>query len=163
MENDRLKSADETSAPFLEFVAELRVTVGPIAEVGAIGSGIRRFVPITGGDFAGPKMRGRVLPGGADWQSSAPDGLTQLDARYVLETEDQVRIEVRNQGIRHAPPPVLERMLSGEIVDPLEYYFRTTPRFTVSAGKYEWLMQSVFIGIAERYPDLVVVRVWNVH
>lgn len=92
----------ERIAPSLEFVAELRVTVGPITELEKIGPCVRRFVPITGGDFAEPNLRGRVLPGGAEWQSAAPDGLTLLDARYVLYTEDRICIAVRNRGVRHA-------------------------------------------------------------
>ena len=83
--------------PGLEFVAELRVVIGPIMEIGTRGSVIMRVVPTTGGDFTGPKVRGRVLPGGADWQSADSRGLTAVDAHCVLETDDSVRIEVRNR------------------------------------------------------------------
>jgi hypothetical protein len=70
-------------------------------------SGLTRTIPITGGTFAGPHISGRVLPGGADWQFIEPDGLTRLDAHYVIETDDGVRIEMRNQGVRHGLSEIL--------------------------------------------------------
>src|ERR1700733_2861747 len=146
----------------LEFVLELRVTIAPAIEIGSSGACVRRVIPITGGTFCGPRLSGLVLPGGADWQSVEGNGLIIVDARYVIETADGVRIEIRNQGIRHATPEVAEGLAAGELVDPAEYYFRTTPRFTPPPGKYEWLKQAVFIGVAERYPDLVVVKVFKV-
>ncbi len=154
--------AGELCAPGLEFVLELRVDIGATAEIGRTTSGVRRMVPITGGTFSGPRLSGRVLAGGADWQLVLPDGITRVDAHYVLETDDGVRIEVRNQGTRHGPPGVLERIASGERVDPREYYFRTTPRFQPFDGSYEWLERSIFVGSAERYADLVIVKVWMV-
>ena len=46
----------------------------------------RRVVYITGGTFAGPRLRGAVL-GGADWQIRRRDGAIELDARYALKDE----------------------------------------------------------------------------
>jgi Protein of unknown function (DUF3237) len=149
--------------PFdLEFVLELRVTIGPAIEIGPSAAGLRRVVPITGGTFCGPQLSGIVLPGGADWQCTEESGLTIVDARYVIETADRVRIQIHNQGIRHAAPEVAERLAAGKPVDPGEYYFRTTPRFMPTQSRYEWLRQAVFLGVAERYPDLVVVKVFKV-
>jgi hypothetical protein len=156
-----MPKSHETVSPALEFVLELRVAVGPTMELGAGISGVRRTVPITGGTFHGA-LSGRVLPGGADWQSAESDDLTLVDAHYVIETEDGVRIEVRNQGVRHGPLEVIKRLAAGEHVSPTEYYFRTTPQFYPPEGKYKWLMRSVFVSSAERYADLVVVRVWKV-
>jgi Protein of unknown function (DUF3237) len=148
--------------PHLEFAFELRVNIGPVLELRSGSFGLRRTVPITGGSFRGPGVSGRVLPGGADWQFVERDGLTFVDAQYVIETEDAVRIEVRNQGIRHGTQDVLDRIAAGELVPSSQYYFRTTPRFQPPEGRYEWLKRSIFLGDAERYADLVVVRVWKV-
>ncbi len=149
-------------APALEFALELRVEVGPPLEVGSSSSGLRRTIPILGGSFAGPLIAGRVLPCGEDWQLVESDGLTHLDAHYVIETEDSVRIEVRNRGLRHGSPEVLARIAAGESVSPEEYYFRTTPQFHPPDGPYDWLRRSIFVGACERYSNLVVVRVWKV-
>jgi len=153
---------DPSPSPHLDFALELRVHIAPTLELGSGPFGIRRTVPITGGTFRGPKISGRVLAGGADWQLVQRDGLTFVDAQYVIETSNGVRIEVRNQGIRHASPEVFDRIEAGEIVPPGQYYFRTTPRFYPPDGQYEWLNRSIFLGIAERYADLVLVRVWMV-
>jgi len=149
------------SPPTLDFALELRVDIGPPLEVGSLSCGMRRTIPILGGVFSGPRIAGRVLPGGADWQFTDSDGLTELDAHYLIETDDGVRIEVRNKGIRCGSPEVLARIASGESVPPRDYYFRTTPRFYPPKGKYDWLRQAVFVGVCERYPDLVFVGVWK--
>lgn len=153
---------ESISTPQLEFALELRVNIGPTLEIGAGFSGMRRTVPITGGTLSGPQIAGRVLPGGADWQIVERDGLTFVDAQYVIETEDGVCIEVRNRGVRYAPEGVLARIGAGEPVPSTQYYFRTTPRFYPPHGKYDWLKRSVFIADAERYRDLVIVKVWRV-
>ena len=153
---------ESVSSPQLEFALKLEVSVSPTIDLGFGSLGYRRTVPITGGKFRGPGISGRVLPGGADWQIVERDGLTHVDAHYVLETEDAVRIEVRNQGIRHGPQAVMNRIAAGESVPSGEYYFRTSPRFYPPDGPYEWLKRWIFVGEAERQADLVIVRVWKV-
>jgi hypothetical protein len=153
---------ESQASPQLEFTLELRVDIGPVLEIGSGSFGLRRTVPITGGVFHGPEISGRVLPGGADWQFVERDGLTFVDAQYVIETGDAVRIEVRNHGIRHGAQDVLDRIAAGEPVPATQYYFRTTPRFFPPQGRYEWLKRSIFVGDAERYAGLVIVRVWRV-
>jgi hypothetical protein len=153
---------EPASSPQLEFAFELRVDIAPTIDLGAGSFGHRRTVPIIGGNFRGPGISGRVLHGGADWQLVERDGLTHVDAHYVLETEDAVRIEVRNQGIRHGSQDVMNRIAAGESVLSSEYYFRTSPRFYPPDGRYEWLKRWIFVGEAERHADLVIVRVWKV-
>jgi Protein of unknown function (DUF3237) len=148
--------------PQLQFVLELNVAIAAVLELGTGLSGTRRTVPITGGTFTGPLLSGRVLPGGADWQFVEEDGLTFVDARYVIETDDRVRIEVRNQGVRHGPGDLMARINARDAVSFDEYYFRTTPRFYPPAGRYDWLRRAVFVGVGARYADRVVVRVWSV-
>src|SRR5687767_14393071 len=104
--------------PTLTFAFEVRATVGPPLEVGAVAQGRRRIVPITGGTFEGPNFRGKVMPGGADWQIIRPDGFTELDTRYTLETDKGQIVYVQNPGMRHAAPDVMTSLLAGESVDP---------------------------------------------
>lgn len=148
--------------PTLEFVLQLNVDVGPTLDLGPSSGCVRRTVPINGGSFIGPLLRGIILPGGADWQIVEADGLTLVDARYVLETDDGVRIGVRNSGLRHGPAEVLQRIAAGEKVPASEYYFRTTPRFFPPQGRYDWMKEYIFVASAERSSDLVIVRVWKV-
>ena len=150
------------SAPELVFAFEVRVQVGPPLEIGPAARGTRRIVPILGGSFEGPELKGRVLPGGADWQIIHADGFSELDTRYTLEAESGDLIYVQNRGIRHAPPEVMKRLLAGEPVDPSQVYFRTTPTFETAAPNLQWLTRSVFVGTGERQPLAVTIRFWRV-
>jgi hypothetical protein len=147
--------------PVLTFAFELRATVGPPQEIGEVRGGRRRIVPITGGTFIGPQLRGTVLPGGADWQLMQPDGFAALDTRYTIRTEAGVLIHVRNAGMRHGPADVMQRLMAGEIVDPALVYFRTLPRFETSSPDLQWLTRAIFVGVGARYPDEVVIRFYK--
>ena len=149
-------------APGLVFAFEARVEVGPPLEVGQLPRGLRRIVPILRGTFEGPGIKGRVMPGGADWQIIGTDGFSELDTRYTLETDKGQVIYVQNAGVRHAPPEVMQRLLRGETVDPKLVYFRTVPKFETSAPDLQWLTKNVFVGTGERYPNEVVIRFWRV-
>jgi len=72
--------------PELLHVADLSVEVGDPIETGEPAAGVRRMIPILGGTVAGPRLTGRILPGGADFQLSRNDGVTELEARYVILT-----------------------------------------------------------------------------
>ncbi|HVW09270.1 MAG TPA: DUF3237 domain-containing protein [Bryobacteraceae bacterium] len=151
-----------SAAPGLEFIMEAQVTVGPALDVGRAPAGDRRIVPITGGTFEGPALRGRVLPGGADWQMIRADNTAELDARYTLETESGGLIYVRNRAIRHGSPDILRKLREGIPVDRSEYYFRTTPIFETAIPDLEWMTRSIFVGDGERFPDRVLIRFWRV-
>lgn len=145
-----------------EFTFELRAGVEAVQDVGDTPAGRRRFIPISGGTFEGPKLKGTVLPGGADAQVIRADGVTDLVARYTLKVEDGTLIYVVNRGLRHGPPDVMQRVMRGETVDPALYYFRTTPSFEVVAGPHDWLNRSIFVGTGARYAAEVHVRYFRV-
>jgi hypothetical protein len=148
--------------PHLSFVMKLHVKVGAPVEVGVVPRGRRRVIPIEGGTFAGPDLSGMVLPGGADWQIVRPDGFSELDTRYMLQTGRGDLIYIQNAGMRHAPPEITEKLLAGEDVDPSRVYFRTVATFETSAPGLQWLTRSVFIGTGERHPEDVIIRIWRV-
>jgi len=154
-----------TVLPQLTLALEVHAEVGEPTEIGDLAGRRRRMVPITGGTFEGHgglAVRGRVCPGGADWQLIHPDGLTEADARYILETDRGETIAVRNRGLRHASADVMRRLLSGERVDPSLVYFKSTPVFETAAPELQFLVRSIFVGVGERYPNEVVLRFWRV-
>jgi uncharacterized protein DUF3237 len=155
-------SNPDVSAPRLELSLQVRAQVGTPVDLGVVRGGRRRVVPILSGTFEGFGIKGRVLPGGADWQLIHEDGLTEVDARYTLEGDCQELIYVQNVGIRHAPRAVMEKLLAGEPVDPSLVYFCSRPTFETSAPDLESLTRFVFVGIGERYPTEVVMRFWKV-
>ena len=148
--------------PKLTLAMTLRVQVGPPMELGEVPRGRRRIIPILGGTFEGPNIRGKVLAGGADWQIVRADGLAELDTRYALQTEQGSVIYIQNAGMRHAPPEVTKKLLAGEAVDPAQVYFKTVPAFETGAPELQWLTRAIFVGTGERYPAEVVIRVWKV-
>src|SRR6185436_2966635 len=110
----RALAQGKPTEPKLTFAFEVRATVGSPLEVGQVAQGRRRIVPITGGTFEGPAIRGKVMNGGADWQIIRADGFTELDTRYTLETDKGQIIYVQNAGMRHAAADVMKRLLKGE-------------------------------------------------
>ena len=149
-------------APKLEFAFELHAEVGKPDEVGAVPGGTRRVIPVLGGTFNGPGLKGKILPGGADHQLLQSDGFTQLEARYIIQTEQGEMIYVTNRGMRHGPADVLQRLNAGERVDPNLIYFRTAATLDTPAPRLQWMARSIFVCVGERYPTEVVVRFYRV-
>jgi hypothetical protein len=138
--------------PGFELVTRVEAELGPPVSLGQSQWGERRVVPITGGRFDGPRLSGRIVPGGADWQVVHADGMISVDARYTLETEDGAGIYAQSRGVRHGPPEVLARLGAGERVDPAEYYFRAVIQLETGAPAYAWVNRALFIASAIRLP-----------
>ena len=143
-------------------VFEIDVRVGEPVSAGADDAGEVRVVPFESGTFAGPGLAGRLLPGGSDWQTVRRDGVLEIRARYLLETDRSERIEVVSEGIRHAPPGVLERIARGESVSADEYYFRTFIRLRTIAPRLAHLNLGLFVSVGERTRDAVHLTVYAV-
>jgi hypothetical protein len=151
-------------APVLEtkYVFTITANIGPVTSAGEIGSGVRRIIPITGGEVKGEGINGKVCPFGADFQIIRPNELIELEARYAFETDDGAVVYVENKGLRFGPIDLLQKLKRGDPVDPALIYFRTVPRFETGAAKYRWLMENLFIGSAARHADRVVIDVHRV-
>lgn len=158
-----LNAAAPTPAPALKFCFEAHVTVDKPLVIGPSARGLRRVIPITGGEVTGPRLKGNVVPGGADWQFVRPDGVIELEAKYTLQSHDGVLIMVTNGGMRHAPPDVLEKLTSGGEVPRSAYYFRTHAAFEApNESAYAWMNKAVFIGDAERTEGAAIIRFFRV-
>jgi hypothetical protein len=150
------------TAPRLEPIFAADVSVGAPLDLGDVGKGGRRVVPITGGEFSGPDIRGTVVPGGADWQILRGDGVSELEARYTLRTDDGALIMVRNLALRHGPPEVMAALAAGRPVEPGSYYFRGTTFFETGAQRYAWLAKSIVVCTGEREPAGVKLKFYKV-
>jgi hypothetical protein len=151
-------------APVLEtrYVFTVTANIGDVTSAGDIGSGVRRIIPITGGEVSGENINGKVCAFGADFQIIRPNELIELEARYAFETDDGAVVYVENKGLRFGPVELLQKLKRGEPVDPALIYFRTVPKFETGAAKYRWLMENLFIGSAARHADRVVIDVHQV-
>lgn len=140
------QAAEISDIPKAEFVYEALVTLGEVQQAGQTPSGRRVRIPITGGTFDGPHIRGTILPSGEDWQLVRPDGFTVLEASYWLRTDDGALIHIVNKGLVGRG------------------YGRTTPWFEAPDGPHGWLNEAVFAGtlapVAGR-TDAVTIRVFK--
>ena len=139
--------------PQLEFVMQMRVTIDGAYTVGETPHGRRVVIPITGGTFEGPRLKGTVLNGGADYQLVSSDGSrTEVEAIYSIQTDDGTYIHVRNRGI----------ICSGKDEnDKPTFYFKTAPQFEAPADSpYNWLNNAIYVC----QPDVngIVLNVWMV-
>jgi len=125
--------------PGVEFVYEAIADLAPPQVLGQTPLGMRRQIPILGGTFEGPKIKGTILAGGVDYQLVRPDGFTQIEATYTIQTHDGVYIHVHNHGvIRDIDKPAPQG------------YARTIPEFEAPNGPYGWLNEAVFVGTLAR-------------
>ena len=145
------------NTPELEFALQLKVTLGDAYSCGETQHGRRTIIPITGGTFEGPNIKGTIINGGADYQiANTALNRTELEAIYCIKTDDGVNIHVRNRGIINTG--------KDEQGNPT-FYFKAAPQFEAPAdSKYAWLNNSLFLC----QPDFatgfkgIVLNVWRV-
>ena len=138
--------------PRTELVWEAYADLDPMIDMGDTPLGHRRMIGIRGGTFVGPKLKGKILPGGADRQLLRKDGVTLLDALYEMQTDDGAVLTIRNQvkidpSAKPAP------------------YIRSSVEVTAPDGPHGWLNRAVFVGTLHPQPPekkAVVIRVYQV-
>src|ERR1700730_18061889 len=144
-----------------KYVFTITATIGSVISAGDVGHGVRRIIPITGGEVRGD-INGKVCAFGADFQIIRPNELIELEAKYAFENGDGAVVYVENKGIRFGPIELLQRLKRGEPGHPRLIYFCPLPKFERGSKKYRWLMKSLFIGSAARHADRVVIDVHQV-
>ena len=144
------------NTPQLEFALQLRVTLGEAFGINNTQHGRRTVIPITGGTFEGPGIKGTIINGGADYQLNGADGRTELEAIYCIKTDDDVYIYVRNRGI----------IANSKDADGKPtFYFKAAPQFEAPAdSKYGWLNNALFVCEPEWTQAFkgIVLNVWKV-
>src|SRR6185312_13832137 len=134
------------SAPGLTFLASIAVEVSEPIEVGETAEGVRRIIPITGGTVTGPQLNGRVLAGGADFQLLRSATLTELEAKYAIETDAGERTYINNFGTRTGSPEDIAALVRNEPVPPERIYFRCSPRALAGGPEWSWLSSRILLG-----------------
>ena len=140
----------------------ISVDLHEIISTHATPQGEVRVVPFATGTFEAAEFRGRLLPGGTDWQRVRSDQVLEIRAHYMLETDQGERIEVISEGIRAAPPEVLESMARGDDVSADLYYFRTFVRFNTAAERLAHLNRLLAVSFGERRKSSVHLQLYAV-
>ena len=149
--------------PELEHICDLAVSISVPVEIGLTPAGVRRIIPITGGRVSGPRLQGKILDCGADFQLILGEGTqAHLDARYVIEATDGALIFVQNRALRFTSLENSQRIIRAEPVDPSEVYFRCQPRLESASPAWRWLHESQFIGTGHRATDGVFLSFYRV-
>jgi hypothetical protein len=149
------------AAPVLRPVFSIVAHIGPIGLGGPGPLGQRQHIPILGGEVSGPRLQGRILPGGSDWALVRGDGASVIEAHYSIQASDGTLIYVHSRGLRVSSPEVLAQMRAGEAVDPDAVYFRATPSFEAPHGPHSWLNDYLFVATLERLPSGVRLQVFQ--
>lgn len=118
-----------------EFLFAMKADLEPPLNVGVTPHGTRMIFIVTGGTVEGPKIKGKVLPGGGDWFQLRSDGVGELDVKAAFETDDGHLIYVHYSGIVNSQ------------TEDGSTYFRTTPRFETASEKYGWLNNLIAVGV----------------
>ena len=149
--------AEPQNTPQLEFALQLKVTLGEASTCGETQHGQRTIIPITGGTFEGPNIKGTIINGGADYQlNNKATGRTELEAIYCIKTDDGVNIHVRNRGIINSG--------KDEQGNPT-FYFKAAPQFEAPVdSKYTWLNNALFVCLPDFATGFkgIVLNVWKV-
>jgi hypothetical protein len=130
--------AQAPKGPETEYVMTLKVKLGQAYGVGKTAKGNRFIIPITGGTFSGPDIKGEILEGGADYQLQNQEaGRTEVEAIYCIRTDDGVTIHIRNCGIIYN---------GKDAQGKTQFYFKCAPKFEAPMdSKYAWLNNSLFL------------------
>lgn len=149
--------SEPKDTPQLEFALQLKVTLGDAFSCGETQHGRRTVIPITGGTFEGPNIKGTIINGGADYQiANTAINRTELEAIYCIKTDDGVYIHVRNRGI----------ISSGTDAEGKPtFYFKAAPQFEAPAdSKYAWLNNALFLCAPDFSQEFkgIVLNVWRV-
>lgn len=113
-------------------VMRLTVKIAAPKIVGKTKKGFLQVIPIIGGSFSGKNIRGIVVPGGADWNTTLDEGGAHVFAKYLLETDDGEFIAIENEGL-----------LDSNTVSVI----KTTPTFQANVlGKYGDLNYGTYVG-----------------
>ena len=145
-----------------EPISTIHAELEAIMSLGQTPLGERRIINILGGPVRGPRLNGRVLPGGADWQIIRADGVADIQARYTIESDAGARILVSSEGLRHGPPDIIAKLARGENVDPSLYYFRTLMRFETADPAVDWMNRILAIAHGQREARAVRLDVYEV-
>jgi hypothetical protein len=157
-----LSGAD--APPGLELLLVARGQLAAPLQLGRTPMGERTVVPVLpGGRFEGPRLAGRMLEGAADVQRVRPDGVVELEAHGILETDDGVRILYRNVGIRWFTPEAEQALREGRAPDPGGVYSRAIPKFEAPMDSpYAWLNKALFLSAPARDAEGIRLTVWQV-
>jgi len=130
----------------MEYVCSFMITLHtPPQTIGVVAGELRVNLYASGGEVSGPKIRGRVLPGGVDFFKVRADGIAVLDVHLQIETHDKAIIDLSYSGVGDLGPDGLQQFIAG--TSPKVVAARAVPRMSTAHPDYQWLNRLQFVSI----------------
>ncbi|MFQ5700188.1 MAG: DUF3237 domain-containing protein [Myxococcota bacterium] len=148
--------------PKLELLLEYHADLKPPVAIGVGPLGNRQIFDVTGGTFEGPRLRGTIVPSGADWLLADANGVGRLDVRATFETHDGAFVYVQYYGIVVMNEKFTQALATGAPSSYGDIYFMIQPRFETGDPRYAWLNSVVAVGEGRVLPNAVEYRVFEV-
>jgi hypothetical protein len=141
----------------------LQVAYDRVQPIGALPIGVRGIYPVDGGTFEGARLKGRVLPEGADWVLWRSDDTMIIDVRAALETDDGALISMQYTGVGYTTTAEAGAAFRRrEVVAYDQLYVRTTPRFETADPRYAWLNRVVAVANGARTLEGPIYHVFSI-
>jgi hypothetical protein len=140
----------------------LQVDYTGLLNIGKTPYGRRRIAPVAGGTFEGARLRGEILPAGADWVMVRPDDNFTIDVRLTLRTEDGALVYLAYQGLFRASAENQARLRRGELLRPEDYTIRTVAKFESGGEHYHWLNDVLAIGAGRQTQGGAVYEIFEI-
>lgn len=160
-------SAPAVGGISVDFLFEVRIPLAAPIVVGAGPEGERVVLLARSGRFDGPHLHGEVVPlSGGDWVRRRADGVSIIDVRLCLRTDDGATILMTYHGRLHAPDDDGDYARDFAKPDDPEgahrYYFRTAPLFETGDARYAWLNRIVAVATGRTGDGGVIYDVYVV-
>ena len=130
----------------LELLMEYYANLESPLEVGVGSFGNRVIVEVNGGEFNGPKLKGKIRTlGCADWLVFDADGIGHLDVRGTFETHDGALIYVQYYGNMVVNDAMQAALAGTGDIDYGGTEFFTSPRMETGDERYRWVNKVVAV------------------
>jgi len=117
----------------------LMTIYAPLDPIHTVDSSLYIYNVKPGGWVKGPKINGTLVPPGADWLRVMPSGVSRLDVRATIKTDDGALIYMSYNGIIKDTKESEARTDKGEVLTSKDHYFVIAPTLETSSEKYDWL------------------------
>jgi hypothetical protein len=105
----------------------------------------RLFWQMTRGTLEGRNIRATTVMPGIDWFTPYPNGYGRPHVRLTFRTDDGALVLLEYQGIVHASEAFTRAVDLDTSTQWGDQYMRMALTFDTSAGRYAWLMESLFL------------------
>jgi Protein of unknown function (DUF3237) len=148
-------STAQTTTVSTEYLMTLYAPLAPGQEIDS-SLEVNNVPP--GGWVKGPRIKGTLVAPAGDWARVLPSGVSRLDVRATIKTDDGALIYISYNGIYKSTEEVEARAAKGEEMTSKDLYFVIAPTLQTSAKKYEWLNGVQCVGKMVSYKSDTFVK-----